>query len=166
MKIFLTGQPRSGKTTLLSKLLAEAKNKQGFVTEEIRDGGERVGFKLVSADGREAVLAHVDHESPYKVSRYYVDVRTLDQFIEPLFSISEGQLLYIDEIGQMELFSDRFKELANLYLDSDNRVLGTITSVYSDDYTEAVKARDDVEVTEITPANRDQLLVELEERLF
>lgn len=162
MKVLLTGQPRSGKTTLMAKLIGRVANKQGFVTEEIREDGERVGFKLVSADGREAVLAHINIQSDYQVSRYFVDVKALDEFIEPLFDFEDDQLLYIDEIGQMELFSDKFKELVDKYLSASNKFLGTITSVYSDEFVDGVKNRNDIELIEVTPDNRDALVDELQ----
>jgi nucleoside-triphosphatase len=161
MKILLTAQPHTGKTTLMAKLLDSAGSKQGFITKEIKEGDQRIGFKLVSPNGREVTLAHVNHKSDYPVSRYFVDVDALDEFLEPLFSFQPGQLLYIDEIGQMELFSEKFKKLVELYLDAPNNFLGTITSVYSDEFVQKVKARDDVEIIEVTLENRDQLVAKL-----
>jgi len=161
MKIFLKGQPRSGKTTLIAKLLSHVKSKQGFVTEEIKENGQRVGFKLVAADGREAMLASINHRSPFQVSRYFVDVAALDKFIEPLFKFEPDQLLYIDEVGQMELFSDNFKKLVNRYLEAGNNFIDTITSVYSDDFVDKVKTRKDIKILEVTPENRDVLAVNL-----
>lgn len=161
MNILLTGEPRSGKTTLISKLLDSMASKQGFITEEVKEAGERVGFRLVAADGSSGTLAHVKYDSPYQVSRYFVDVSGFEKFIDPLFTISPSQLLYIDEIGQMELFSDRFKELTEAYLNASNNLIGTITSVYSDDFVERVRQRNDVKFIEVTPENRESLETEL-----
>jgi nucleoside-triphosphatase THEP1 len=36
----------------------------GFYTVEIREGRERVGFKIITLDDQEAVLAHVDFKTP------------------------------------------------------------------------------------------------------
>ncbi len=162
MKILLTGEPKSGKTTLIAKLLEKQSYKQGFVTKEVRVNDERVGFELVNADGERAILASTSVVSQHKVSRYFVDLKGLDIFIEPLFSYSKGQLLYIDEVGQMELFSERFKELVTTYLDSGNNFVGTITSIYSDGFVKKIKARKDIKIIEVTPKNRDQLSEELQ----
>ncbi len=161
MKILLTGQPHSGKTTLLAKVIEEVEHKQGFVTKEIKPGAQRVGFELIATDGTRAILAHVDHKSEMQVSRYFVDVHGLEEFIEPLFHFEPDQLLYIDEIGQMELFSDRFKDLVRTYLDSSNNFVGTITSVYTDDFVEEIKSRKAVQIIEVTEENRDELVSKL-----
>lgn len=153
-KILLTGLPRSGKTTLLRKLLEPVVRKTGFVTDEVRVDGERVGFKIVDSFGSEAVLADTDRVTPFKVSRYYVDPPALDAAIEPLFTFGKEDLLYIDEIGEMELLSAKFKTLAELYMDSGNPLIATVSRVYSDDFTRSLLARRDVRVLEVTPENR------------
>ena len=104
MKVLLTGEPRSGKTTLLEGFINSVPNKQGFVTREVRKDGERTGFELVSSLGQAATLASVDSDSSTRVSHYGVDLNGLDTFIAELPPIQPGNLLYIDEIGQMELF--------------------------------------------------------------
>ncbi|MEK7203909.1 MAG: nucleoside-triphosphatase, partial [candidate division NC10 bacterium] len=54
----ITGAPGSGKTTLIRAVLAELPAKAGgFVTEEIREGGERVGFRVSALDGRAGTFA-------------------------------------------------------------------------------------------------------------
>ena len=65
-KILLTGRPGCGKTTLVKRVVAKLVFPAGgFYTEEIRQRGERVGFKIVTLDGEEVVLAHVDFETPF-----------------------------------------------------------------------------------------------------
>ena len=39
-KILLTGMPRSGKSTLLKKIIENIPNKAGFITDEIKKNGE------------------------------------------------------------------------------------------------------------------------------
>ncbi len=160
-KIFLTGLPRSGKTTLLHRLIDPVAQKTGFLTDEIRENGERVGFKVVTSHGEESVLADVSTPSPFKVSRYYVHPSSLETVIEPLFAFGRSDLLYLDEIGQMELFSSKFKELVEAYLDSDQPLIATISKIYSDAFTEALLRRNDVTVFEITPENREAIFAEI-----
>src|SRR3989344_7531765 len=133
MKVLLTGQPRAGKTTLMVNCLKMVPNKQGFVTREILEGGERIGFELVSSLGQTATLASVNSNSALRVSRYGVNVGALDSFIDDLPPPEPGNLLYIDEIGAMELFSDKFKRLVLEYLNTGNSFLGTIKD-YDDEF--------------------------------
>ncbi len=75
----LTGKPGTGKTSLIKQAVAGMGGKAGgFYTEEIRSGGTRLGFRLVTLDGESAVLAHVNIHSRYRVSKYGVDIDNLD----------------------------------------------------------------------------------------
>jgi nucleoside-triphosphatase len=157
VKILLTGEPRSGKTTLLEGFIEALPDKQGFVTREVREDGERVGFELVSSLGQSATLANVNSDSTVRVSRYGVEVERFDDFLADLPPVEADNLLYVDEIGQMELFSDSFKKLIGSYLNSKNSYAGTITSVYRDDFTEQVLEREDIILLNIGQNNREQI---------
>lgn len=156
MKLLLTGEPKSGKTTLLESFIATVPDRQGFVTREVREHGERVGFELVSSTGDVATLASVRSESKIHVAKYGVDIDQLDVFLAKLPSVRPGSLLYIDEIGQMELFSEVFKTVVAGYLDSDNHYVGTITSIFQDAFTRQVVSRPDVILLHISPVTREQ----------
>jgi len=59
-KVILTGRPGCGKTTVIKRVVSKlTRPAGGFYTEEIRERGTRVGFKLVTLDGEQAVFAHV-----------------------------------------------------------------------------------------------------------
>lgn len=164
MNILLTGEPHVGKSTLLARIVENYETKQGFVTQEIPDianPGQRLGFKLIDSAVREAVLAHIAINSDIHVSKYGVDIDALNGFIKPLMTFYPEDLLYIDEIGQMELYSDKFKKLVEKYIDAANNFIGTITTVYSDAFVEEVKSRGDVRIIKVTPLNRDQLINEI-----
>lgn len=157
MKLLLTGQPRSGKTTLLNKLLAQVSDKVGFVSDEVLAHGQRVGFDVKDSFGNLAPLARINMPTPYPIGRYFVDLGSLEGFVGRLPDYEQSQLLYIDEIGQMQLYSSRFKELVDEYLNANNDFVGTITSVHTDDYTEEIKSRQDILICEVTPDNREEL---------
>jgi nucleoside-triphosphatase THEP1 len=52
--LLLTGAPGVGKTTVIRRVatLLETRQLRGFYTEEIREGGERRGFRLLAFRGR------------------------------------------------------------------------------------------------------------------
>ncbi|NIT02688.1 MAG: NTPase, partial [Candidatus Latescibacteria bacterium] len=79
----ITGPPRSGKTTLVMRLLEKLPEVKaaGFYTEEIRERGERKGFKLISLSGASGVLSHVDIKSSRRVGKYKVDVEGFEKFL-------------------------------------------------------------------------------------
>ena len=81
--LLLTGPPGVGKTTVVRRVAAGLAGRRirGFTTEEIRIGGQRVGFRLETFDGRSVTLAHVDMCSRHQVGKYRVDVATLDDLV-------------------------------------------------------------------------------------
>ncbi|MBS3816960.1 MAG: NTPase [Candidatus Thermoplasmatota archaeon] len=128
--IFITGPPRSGKSTLVKKVLKDTDLKvEGLRTPDIREDGDRKGFKLVDMEtGEEGILAHVDLERGPKVSRYRVDLKDLEKFTKKsLRDHPDGcDLIVIDEIGTMELFSDEFEEAVKDLLNEDIPVLAVL----------------------------------------
>ncbi len=128
--IFITGPPRSGKSTLVREILEEMDLKaEGLRTPDIREGGKRKGFKLIDIDsGEEGILAHVDVKEGPKVSRYRVNMEDLKRLTEnSLANISENcDIVVIDEIGTMELYSDYFVEKTEEILDSEKPVLAVL----------------------------------------
>jgi nucleoside-triphosphatase len=159
----LTGSPGTGKTTVIKQAIAKTRIKAGgFYTEEVRSGGIRQGFKIVTLDGQDATLAHVDISSPYRVSKYGVDISNLDNVGVTAIhlAIEESDLIVIDEIGKMELFSPRFREAVLKAIDSGKKVLGTIMlSPYP--FADEIKRHPEVHLVEITRANHDQMLREI-----
>jgi nucleoside-triphosphatase len=77
--LLITGAPGAGKTTLIRAVIAQAHLKTGgFLTEEIREGGARVGFRLGTLDGRVGILAHATTVTGPRIGRYHVDVSVLE----------------------------------------------------------------------------------------
>ena len=159
----LTGRPGSGKTSLIKQLVAQMSGQAGgFYTEEIRSGGGRVGFRLVTLDGEEAVLSHVKLRSPYRVSKYGVNIDSLDQVGVSAITkaAQEHKLIVIDEIGKMELFSRNFRDAVTGIIDSNQKVLGTIT-LSSDPWIDTIKRHPRVNLVTVTRGNQQQILKEL-----
>ena len=154
-KIIITGLPRSGKSTLLHKIVSqiEKEDRRGFLTLEVNAGDERTGFEIITDDGRRQMLASVDITSSYKVSRYHVDLAGFEDIIRPLFAYRRGQLL--------ELISERFQTLVHAYLDSPNTFLATMSAVYDHRLINDIRSRKDVIILDITQENRDQRYSEI-----
>ena len=159
----LTGSPGTGKTTVIRQAVAMSKVKAGgFYTEEIRTGGTRQGFRIVTLDGHDATLSHVDFSGSYRVSKYGVNVQNLDNVGVNAIdrAIEESDLIVIDEIGKMELFSPRFREAVLKAIDSGKKVLGTIM-LSPNPFADDIKHSPNVKVIEVTRANHDQVLREI-----
>jgi nucleoside-triphosphatase len=134
----------------------------GFYTEEIRSGGVRQGFRLVTLDGQHTILAHVDIHSPYRVSKYGVDTASLDRVgVSALNQAAkEGNLVIVDEIGKMELFSANFRETVWQVISSGKKVLGTIM-FQANPWADAIKRQPQVNLVEVTRANYHRVLEEI-----
>jgi len=155
--ILLTGRPRVGKTTIIKEVVKRLPGRVGgFYTEEIRERGHRQGFRIVTLDRQEGILAHVNVKSRYRVSKYGVDLVSLERVGVTAIrhAIIASDCVVIDEIGKMELFSAAFKEAVLAAIESDKLVLGTIM-LRSHPWADAVKAHPQVTLIKITEANRD-----------
>lgn len=138
--IFITGPPRSGKSTLIEEIIEETGlNAEGLRTPEIREKGKRKGFKLLDVkDGTEGVLAHIDLDKGPKVSRYTVNLDELEEITKKSLKdiSSDCEIVVIDEIGTMELFSDRFEEAVEELLKDERPVLAVLHRNYTGEYGE------------------------------
>ncbi|KAJ8393233.1 hypothetical protein AAFF_G00063050 [Aldrovandia affinis] len=168
--VFLTGAPGMGKTTLVQKaceaLTGAGEAVDGFYTEEVREGGRRVGFDVVTLSGKRGRLSRVGDSSGHSAGRreprvgpYVVDIPSFENLALPLFrnmGVAEdgrkGAVFVIDEIGKMELFSQPFVRAVRQALDcSACSILGTIP----------VPKGSDVKVFTVTKDNRDIILQDI-----
>lgn len=165
--ILLTGPPGIGKTTVIRKLAEKLKefHPVGFYTQEIREHGVRKGFQLVTLDARRQTLSHVDHQGPFRVGQYGVDVAGFERLLTDLdLSRSASRVIIIDEIGKMECASDCFIEEMKKLLNSSKILVGTV-ALKGGAFIAAVKNRPDCKVESVTIGNRatlaDTLLPEI-----
>ncbi len=169
MKILLEGRPGAGKSTVAQRLAATLREQGvqvgGFVTGEIRERGQRLGFVVETFDGERATLAHVSLPGPPRVSRYGVDLEAFERVALPaLEAAKRADVAVLDELGKMELASKRFCERVLAVFESPRPVVAT-THVFRHPFTDALKHRDDVERLRVTQKTRDALPAELAERL-
>jgi nucleoside-triphosphatase len=160
--LLLTGRPGVGKTTVIKKVArALGSEAGGFYTEEIRDSRrQRVGFRLVTLGGEEAVMAHVDLRDGGRpqVSRYGVDIEAIDQVgVRALRdAMDASKVIIVDEIGKMELFSQAFRDAVRAGVEREGTLVGTVMQG-SHPWVDDLKARDNVSIWEVTKENRENL---------
>jgi nucleoside-triphosphatase len=162
-KILLTGRPGCGKTTLIKRVVDElALPAGGFYTEELRENGKRVGFKMITLDSQEALLAHMDFKTPQRLGKYGLDPSALETVGVAALreAMRARQLVVLDEIGPMELRSAIFRDVVKKIFKIGVPVLATITA-RSFPFTNALKKRRHVTLIEVRSNNREQLVCEL-----
>ncbi|MDR7518095.1 MAG: nucleoside-triphosphatase [Armatimonadota bacterium] len=160
--LLIAGRPGVGKTTLVRGLADTlGRRAAGFYTEEIRASGARVGFRLVTLDGRAAVFAHVDwaKTASHRVGRYGVDLAALERFGLPAIrrGLRGRRVILVDEIGKMELASEAFQTVMDEVAASPALLVATIT-VAPHPWSDAFKRRPGTTLYELTRANRDRVL--------
>jgi nucleoside-triphosphatase len=157
--LLLTGIPGIGKTTIIRKVAMSLAEHcfSGFVTDEIRTEQGRKGFRLITFDGQEAMMAHVDLRSQYRVGKYRVDVQTIDRLAKTALRIEPNIEFYIiDEIGKMECLSSIFVAGVRSILDSGKPIIASIAKK-GEGLISEVKKRQDSVVWEVTVQNRNDL---------
>lgn len=128
----LTGRPGCGKTTAILKIVEELVDKDvkvdGMYTTEIRVGGRRVGFMVKRISGGEGILAHVDLRDGPRLGRYRVNLADLERVgvSAILDGMRDADLVVVDEIGPMELFSQKFRDVVEKLLRSGKHAVLTV----------------------------------------
>ncbi len=167
-RLLITGRPGVGKTTLVQRVVAGlSRPLRGFITQEVREGGRRVGFQVVTFSGRKVWLAHVARSQGPRVGRYRVNLAGFEEVVLPELDLQDAPpetLVVVDEIGPMELLSVPFQKALMALMDGPWDVLATM-ALKPHPIIRALKARQDVEVVVLTPQNRDALVPQLRARL-
>jgi nucleoside-triphosphatase len=166
--ILLTGQPGIGKSTAVQKIIASLDGGAGgFYTREVRAGGRRTGFEIVTLQGETAWLATKAPEITFAKQTFFagfkINLGALESLVVPTLRAAAhaGNIVVVDEIGPMEIFSKDFCDtvwsiLNNAYV----TVIGTIVGRpyrFADD----VKRHPRVTIKQVTLENRSTVASEV-----
>jgi nucleoside-triphosphatase len=162
--LLLTGNPDVGKTTVLLKTVNALKEEGycvgGMISREVRENGVRVGFEILDLNsGRSGWLAHVNQKDGPHVGKYRINLDDLD-FIGAKAvkdAVEKCAVIAIDEIGPMELFSEKFKEATRKALEGSKPVVAVVHWKAHDKLINEAKNRHDSETFIVTQENRDKL---------
>lgn len=162
--LFLTGAPGSGKTTILLKVADALRSKGysigGMLTREVRSCGKRIGFQIIDIESsREGWLAHVNLKTGPKIGRYRVNLEDLHSIgvTAIMNAVKRSDIVLIDEIGPMELFSEKFKAVVRRAIESEKIVIGSVHWKMKSKIIQEIKRCDDAEIYAVTLNNRDEL---------
>jgi nucleoside-triphosphatase len=169
--LLLTGTPGVGKTTVLMKTVNALKERGirvgGMISCEVREGGTRVGFEILDLiSSRRGWLAHVNQKNGPQVGKYRVNIEDLNAIGAQAITdaVEKCEVIAIDEIGPMELFSEKFKEAVRKALESRKLVLAVVHWKAQDTLINEAKKREDAETITVTKENREKLNEQITEK--
>ncbi|MFX1489108.1 MAG: nucleoside-triphosphatase [Promethearchaeota archaeon] len=133
-KILLTGPPRCGKSTLIMKVINYCKENEitvdGFLTPEVKEGNKRIGFDIerISINERRTLARIGNYRTQYRLGKYHVFIGEFEKIISKLekLEFKERNIVVVDEIGKMELFSQKFQKLVKILFKLDINIIATI----------------------------------------
>jgi nucleoside-triphosphatase len=162
--LILTGAPGVGKTTVLTKTVDALKAKGvsvgGMISREVRESNVRVGFEILDlTNGKHGWLAHVNGQSGPQVGKYHVNLQDLDNIGTAAITqaLEKCSAIVVDEIGPMELYSQKFKQAVTQTLESKKLMLAVVHRKAKDPLVTQVKRRLDAEIFNVTFSNRENL---------
>lgn len=167
--ILITGLPGCGKSTLVIRISSRIDARaRGFTTADIRsprgtqEGSRpaREGFRITTLAGEEGVLARKGAPEGPRVGSYRVNLSDLDRLgaaeVEAGLADPATELIVIDEIARMELFSPRMRRAIEAALDSPKPLLATI-QIRRDPFLDAIRSRADVLLLTLAPGTADEV---------
>jgi nucleoside-triphosphatase len=165
VKILVTGRPGVGKTTVVSKIAEGLREKGvsvgGMITYEAREKGVRTGFVVEDLKtGLKGVMASVGYASGPRVGKYGVDIGEIERVgvkaIED--AVAGDEVIIMDEIGPMELYSNAFKTAVSRAFSSPKKVVATIHYRASQNpFCRRIVSLEGILTYVVKPDNRDAL---------
>ena len=169
----MTGEPGSGKSTALSRIILGVRTKGftvgGILTREIRVRGERDGFTLVNVATEETeTLARSTGITGPRIGKYRINLNSLAALaVNALVHAKEhSDLIVCDEVGPMELLSPEFrKAVHSSILESRKPSVCVMHKRYTDPLIEELRSSPEATVEELNLENRDLIQGGLEREI-
>ena len=162
--LLLTGIPGVGKTTVLMKTVNVLKQGGckvgGMISREVRESGRRKGFEILDLNSsKRGWLAHVNQAIGPQVGKYRVNVTDLNNIgVEAIiYAVENCDVVAIDEVGPMELFSEKFRDAVRRALESPKLVMAVVHWKAQDRLINDAKNMEDTEIITVTSENRERL---------
>ena len=162
--LFLTGGPGIGKTSILLKVVETLRalgyRIGGMTSCEVRSLGRRIGFRVLDVgDGESGWLARIDQVQGPRVGKYRVNINDLENIgVQAIMkAVENSEVVVVDEIGPMEMFSEGFEECVRAAVESRKLVISAVHWRLKNRLTDEIKQREDAEVFVVTLGNRANL---------
>jgi len=162
--LLLTGTPGIGKTTVLLKVVETLRARGcmvgGMMSREVRSSGGRVGFEVLDISaGESGWLAHIDQKAGPQVGKYRVNLEDLDGIgVKAIVNaVENSDIVAVDEIGPMELFSQKFQEAVRRATEGTKVVVCIVHWKAGSRLIDEMRRREDAEVYEVNYGNRESL---------
>ena len=161
--LLITGSPAVGKTTVLLKTADMLKAKDftggGMPSREVCSSRIRVGFEVMDLYlGKTGWHAHTNHKHGPQVGKYHVNFADLDGVATEAVRRANKKcdIAAVDEVGPMELFSEKFRHAVKNAVDGPKSV-ATIHWRTAAQLVKKTKTRQDAEIVLVAWENRDSL---------
>ena len=128
-----------------------------------------MGFEIMDfSTGQRGWLAHVNQLTGPKISKYRVNLTDLNAIgVNSILSaINNADIIIVDEIGPMELFSQTFRDAVVQAIESKKPMLGTIHFKVRNSLIDDIKTREDAEILEVTYENRKHLHTQIVDKVI
>jgi nucleoside-triphosphatase len=162
--LLLTGSPGVGKTTVLTKVVNILEDKGyrvgGMISREVREGGVRVGFEILDLSSeKRGWLAHLKQRTGPQMGKYRINLEGLESIgVKAIaFAVENCDVVAIDEVGPMELFSEKFKDATRKVLESHKLVIAVVQGKAPDTLINYAKSMKEAETYLVTTENRHEL---------
>jgi nucleoside-triphosphatase len=157
--VFIAGKPGIGKTELVTRLYHDLVPLviRGFYKEALYEFDILKGYRIVSFDFKELILAHVHLVGPERQGEFGLNIDGFDDLIGKQLDINPRvELFLIDEIGAMECLSQKFRKKTHDIIDSNIPLIATLASIEMLDILK-IKERKDISILTMTHKNREGL---------
>ncbi len=93
-----------------------------------------------------------------------MNIDTLERILPTISTFPSEDIIFIDEIGPMELLSHTFEHFCMNYLNAPNLCIAT-SQLSTNDFTKAIHQRSDTVIFEITSQNRANKMIEISQMI-